>query len=110
MQRLPQVLLNVAAADPRHAVAGPPCGPRWPRWTELGERGRVLLRASGTEPLVRVMVEAEDEAAGPGRRAASVRRGGAGPGAPGLVGLAGPVPPVTPPRASGGPNKAIGCR
>ena len=28
---------------------------------ELGERGRVLVRASGTEPLVRVMVEAEDE-------------------------------------------------
>ncbi|MDQ1426125.1 MAG: phosphoglucosamine mutase, partial [Acidimicrobiaceae bacterium] len=28
----------------------------------LGERGRVLIRASGTEPLVRVMVEAEDEA------------------------------------------------
>lgn len=29
---------------------------------ELGEDGRVLLRASGTEPLVRVMVEALDEA------------------------------------------------
>jgi phosphoglucosamine mutase len=29
---------------------------------ELGGRGRVLLRASGTEPLVRVMVEADDEA------------------------------------------------
>jgi phosphoglucosamine mutase len=27
----------------------------------LGEGGRVLLRASGTEPLVRVMVETEDE-------------------------------------------------
>ncbi len=26
---------------------------------ELGERGRVVLRASGTEPVVRVMVEAE---------------------------------------------------
>ncbi len=28
---------------------------------ELGESGRILVRESGTEPLVRVMVEAEDE-------------------------------------------------
>jgi phosphoglucosamine mutase len=28
---------------------------------ELGDSGRVLLRASGTEPLVRVMVEAADQ-------------------------------------------------
>jgi phosphoglucosamine mutase len=29
----------------------------------LGSAGRVVLRASGTEPLIRVMVEGEDEAA-----------------------------------------------
>jgi phosphoglucosamine mutase len=27
----------------------------------LGERGRILIRASGTEPVIRVMAEAEDE-------------------------------------------------
>ena len=30
--------------------------------TTLGSRGRVLIRASGTEPVIRVMAEAEDEA------------------------------------------------
>ncbi len=63
MQRLPQVLLNVTAPDPAHAVAAPAVQAELSVVeAELGDRGRVLLRASGTEPLVRVMVEAENEA------------------------------------------------
>ena len=64
MQRLPQVLLNVVAPQPESVVAAPAVQAEVVAvQTELGSRGRVLLRASGTEPLVRVMVEAEDEAA-----------------------------------------------
>ncbi|MBC7824285.1 MAG: phosphoglucosamine mutase, partial [Candidatus Parcubacteria bacterium] len=29
---------------------------------DMGDRGRILVRASGTEPVIRVMVEAETEA------------------------------------------------
>ena len=60
MERLPQVLVNVRGVDRRalddaarvwEAVAT--------EEARLGDDGRVLLRASGTEPLVRVMVEAD---------------------------------------------------
>ncbi|WP_410639583.1 phosphoglucosamine mutase [Amycolatopsis sp. lyj-346] len=59
MNRLPQVLVNVPVAD-KAAVAGSSevrtaVGEVE---AELGEEGRVLLRPSGTEQLVRVMVEA----------------------------------------------------
>jgi phosphoglucosamine mutase len=71
MQRLPQVLENVAAARPADAVAAPAVQAEVAAVeAELGGRGRVLLRASGTEPLVRVMVEAENEAVA---RAAAAR-------------------------------------
>jgi phosphoglucosamine mutase len=62
MRRYPQVLLNVRVAD-RDGLDD--AQEAWAAVrdaeAELGERGRVLLRPSGTEPLVRVMVEAESE-------------------------------------------------
>jgi phosphoglucosamine mutase len=61
-KRLPQRLENVRVAD-RGAIAG-----ATELWSAVDEenaklqgRGRVLVRASGTEPLLRVMVEAPDE-------------------------------------------------
>ncbi|MTD59473.1 phosphoglucosamine mutase [Amycolatopsis pithecellobii] len=59
MRRLPQVLVNVPVAD-KAAVVGSGVVQDAVKdvETELGEQGRVLLRQSGTEQLVRVMVEA----------------------------------------------------
>jgi len=62
MRRLPQVLVNVPVADPAAAVADAAVAEARARAeAELGGGGRVLLRASGTEPLARVMVEAQTE-------------------------------------------------
>ena len=61
MKTLPQVLINVAVSD-KTAVASSPSVLRGVAEVErlLGDSGRVLLRPSGTEQLVRVMVEAAE--------------------------------------------------
>jgi phosphoglucosamine mutase len=60
MRRFPQVLLNVPVADPGGVEGAEAVRDAVRRAEdELGDGGRVLVRASGTEPLVRVMVEAE---------------------------------------------------
>jgi phosphoglucosamine mutase len=61
MERLPQVLVNVPGVDKRRAheddgvLAAVGAAQE-----QLADDGRVLLRPSGTEPLVRVMVEAHE--------------------------------------------------
>jgi phosphoglucosamine mutase len=61
MERLPQVLVNVPDVDrSRVASSSELAAAVAEAERELGATGRVLLRPSGTEPLVRVMVEAAD--------------------------------------------------
>jgi phosphoglucosamine mutase len=61
MRRFPQVMINVRVAR-RIDVGSTPAIQAAVREAEaeLGTRGRVVLRASGTEPVIRVMVEAVD--------------------------------------------------
>jgi phosphoglucosamine mutase len=62
MQKFPQVLLNVKVAqrfDPKTAPAVQAAVARIEK--QLGDEGRVVLRASGTEPVIRVMVEGREE-------------------------------------------------
>ncbi|HIY82973.1 MAG TPA: phosphoglucosamine mutase [Candidatus Rubneribacter avistercoris] len=63
MTRFPQTLVNVRVRD-KHAVDGNEavCAAVAAAEEALGDSGRVLLRPSGTEPVVRVMVEASDAA------------------------------------------------
>ncbi|MEU9210547.1 phosphoglucosamine mutase [Streptomyces sp. NPDC048415] len=61
MERLPQVLINVPDVDrSRVGTSAELATAVSDAERELGSTGRVLLRPSGTEPLVRVMVEAAD--------------------------------------------------
>lgn len=62
MTRFPQTLINVRVKD-KHALDGNEAVWGAVRAAEdaMGDSGRVLVRTSGTEPLVRVMVEAETQ-------------------------------------------------
>jgi phosphoglucosamine mutase len=75
MNRLPQVLVNVKVADKAAVAASASVSEAVAAVeSELGETGRVLLRPSGTEQLVRVMVEAptHDTAQTAAQRLASI--------------------------------------
>ena len=76
MTRLPQVLLNVPGVDQERTDDAELTAAVAVEQDKLGETGRILLRPSGTEPLVRVMVEAAspEEAAAVAERLADVVR------------------------------------
>ena len=62
MQTLPQVLINVQVTDKATVAQAPSVQEAVAQAeAELGDTGRILLRPSGTEQMVRVMVEAADE-------------------------------------------------
>jgi phosphoglucosamine mutase len=62
MTRYPQVLVNVAGVDKERAARSPELAAAVAAAeAELGTAGRVLVRPSGTEPAVRVMVEATEQ-------------------------------------------------
>lgn len=62
MEQVPQVLHNVRVKDKQRVMTSPVLADAIATYEdELGDRGRILVRPSGTEPLVRVMVECTDE-------------------------------------------------
>jgi len=64
LTRLPQVLVNVVVTEKAAVAAAPAVAEALAdAEAELGDTGRILLRPSGTEQLVRVMVEAPTESA-----------------------------------------------
>ena len=63
MTKLPQVLVNVTVREKKSLSRLPRVSERIARVEKaLGDRGRVLVRYSGTEPLARIMLEGEDQA------------------------------------------------
>lgn len=77
MTVFPQVLINVKGVERSRATDDDVVAAVAEAESELGDSGRVLLRPSGTEPLVRVMVEAatEEDARAVAERLAEVVRG-----------------------------------
>lgn len=64
MVMYPQILKNVIVTDKDATLADPAVQAAVKRAEEeLGDTGRILLRKSGTEPVLRVMAEAETEEA-----------------------------------------------
>ena len=62
MRQFPQVMVNVKVRERIDPRQSPPIQAHVQRVEQaLGKTGRVVLRASGTEPLIRVMVEGQDE-------------------------------------------------
>ena len=59
--RFPQTLINLKVDDPNKIILSDRF---WSKVTQiektLGDQGRVLIRPSGTEPLIRITVEGED--------------------------------------------------
>ena len=60
--KFPQTLINLSVDNPNKIILNDKF---WSEVTvienKLGERGRVLIRPSGTEPLIRIMVESEKD-------------------------------------------------
>lgn len=93
MTRLPQVMINVPGVNKVRAGIDPDVSAAVSAASrELGDTGRVLLRPSGTEPLVRVMVEAptQEQAQAVAERLAGVVRTGSPSDRPDAEG-AGPI-------------------